>query len=179
MTRFLIEGMVHAALLYTPQLRPGLLVEHALDDELIMVASFPDATPDMNKEYVSIDWGPEFIHAQTAALPNLNNTGVTMALGALAGEYIANRRAIGYLPARAAKRRLDAGTLYVVTDAPRFPYPSWVVWRDDIDEDLAKVARAALLAVVQNAENEQEYIVEDLEVMDASEPAQHPRITNS
>ncbi|MGC1494182.1 MAG: LysR family transcriptional regulator [Sulfitobacter sp.] len=178
MTRFLIEGMVQAALLYTPQLRPGLIVEPALDDELIMVASFPSATVEMSKEYVSIDWGPEFIHAQTAALPHLNNSGITMGLGALAGDYIVNRRAIAYLPARAAKRRLDAGTLHIVADAPRFPYPSWVVMRDDLDEELSQVARATLTAVVQSAENEQENIIEDLEVMESSEPAQHPRITN-
>jgi DNA-binding transcriptional LysR family regulator len=169
MTRFLIEGVVQAALLYTPQLRPGLLVEPALDDELIMVSSFAGATPDMTKEYVSIDWGPEFVHAQTIALPQLNQSGVTLALGALAGEYIANRRAIAYLPARAAKRRLDAGILHVVAEAPRFPYPSWVVWRDDIDEEIAQIAKSALAAVVQSAEDEQENIVEDLEVMDASQ----------
>lgn len=179
MTRFLIEGVVQAALLYTPQLRPGLVVEHALDDELIMVSSFPDATPDMQKEYVSMDWGPEFMHAQAIALPNLGNSGVTMALGALAGDYIVNRRAIAYLPARAAKRRLDAGKLHIVADAPRFPYPSWVVWRDDLDDDIAQVARSTLAAVVQNAENEQENIIENLDVMEDAEPAQFARITNS
>jgi DNA-binding transcriptional LysR family regulator len=179
MTRFLIEGVVQAALLYTPQLRPGLVVEHALDDELIMVSSFPDATPDMQEEYVSMDWGPEFMHAQAIALPNLGNSGVTMALGALAGDYIVNRRAIAYLPARAAKRRLDAGKLHIVADAPRFPYPSWVVWRDDLDDDIAQVARSTLAAVVQNAENEQENIIENLDVMEDAEPAQFARITNS
>ncbi len=178
MTRFLIEGVVQAALLYTPQLRPGLVVEPALDDELIMVASFREATLDMKRDYVAVDWGPEFTHAQTAALPHLTNTGVTMSLGALAGDYIVNRRAIAYLPARAAKRRLDAGELHIVADAPRFPYPSWLVMRDDIEDDLAAVARGALAAVVQNAENEQEYIVEELEAMEASETAQHARITN-
>ena len=178
MTRFLIEGVVQAALLYTPQLRPGLVVEPALDDELILVASFSEATVDMSDAYVAVDWGPEFIHAQTAALPHLNNAGVTMALGALAGDYIVNRRAMAYLPARAAKRRLDAGALHIVADAPRFPYPSWVVMRDDIGEDLAHLARTTLAAVVQNAENEQEFIVEDFEIMESSEPAQHPRITN-
>lgn len=37
--RFLVEGVLQAALVYTPQLRPGLEVEPALDDELILVAS--------------------------------------------------------------------------------------------------------------------------------------------
>jgi DNA-binding transcriptional LysR family regulator len=164
-TRFLIEGVVQAALLYTPQLRPGLIVEEALDDELILVASFPNATMDLKKEYVFVDWGPEFIHAHAIALPHLTNPGLTMALGALAADYVVNRRAAAYLPARAVKRRLDEGKLYIVADAPRFPYPSWVVWREDLDEDLRSIARSTLTGVVEAVEKEQETVVKDHESM--------------
>ena len=164
-TRFLIEGVVQAALLYTPQLRPGLIVEEALDDELILVASFPNATMDLKKEYVFVDWGPEFIHAHAIALPQLTNPGLTMALGALAADYVVNRRAAAYLPARAVKRRLDEGKLHIVADAPRFPYPSWVVWREDLDEDLRSIARSTLTGVVEAIEKEQETVVKDHEAM--------------
>lgn len=164
-TRFLIEGVVQAALLYTPQLRPGLIVEEALDDELILVASFPNATMDLKNEYVFVDWGPEFIHAHAIALPHLTNPGLTMALGALAADYVVNRRAAAYLPARAVKRRLDEGKLYIVADAPRFPYPSWVVWREDLDEDLRSIARSTLTGVVEAVEKEQETVVKDHESM--------------
>ena len=58
-TRFLVEGMVQAALLYTPQLRPGLIVEPALDDELILVASYPGANLERLSGYVAVAWGPE------------------------------------------------------------------------------------------------------------------------
>ncbi|KHA51300.1 LysR family transcriptional regulator [Sulfitobacter geojensis] len=165
--RFLVEGVIHAALLYTPQLRPGLIAEPALDDELVLVASYPDATLDLKDTYVAVDWGPEFTHALTIALPHLTDAGRSMALGALAMEYIVNRRAAAYLPARTAKRHLDAGKLHIVADAPRFPYPSWVIWRNDIDEDLAALARRTLARVVQGAEKEQEFVMKQLEAMDA------------
>ncbi|MGJ8590498.1 MAG: LysR family transcriptional regulator [Yoonia sp.] len=165
--RFLVEGVIHAALLYTPQLRPGLIAEPALDDELVLVASYPDATLDLKDTYVAVDWGPEFTHALTIALPHLTDAGRSMALGALAMEYIVNRRAAAYLPARTAKRHLDAGKLHIVADAPRFPYPSWVIWRNDIDEDLAALARRTLASVVQGAEKEQEFVMKQLEAMDA------------
>jgi DNA-binding transcriptional LysR family regulator len=168
--RFLVEGVIHAALLYTPQLRPGLIAEPALDDELVLVASYPDATLDLKDTYVAVDWGPEFTHALTIALPHLTDAGRSMALGALAMEYIVNRRAAAYLPARTAKRHLDAGKLYIVADAPRFPYPSWVIWRNDIDEDLAALARRTLANVVQGAEKEQEFVTKQLEAMDAYGP---------
>lgn len=177
-TRFLIEGVVHAALLYTPQLRPGLIVEPALDDELILVASYRDATADDRREYVSVDWGPEFTHALAIAMPQLTDSGRSMALGALSAEYVVNRRALAYLPARSVKRYLDAGKLHIVADSPRFPYPAWVVWRDDIDEDLLAVARATLKTVAQNAEDEQESLIAPINTMDDFQPVQHLPITN-
>jgi DNA-binding transcriptional LysR family regulator len=164
-TRFLIEGVVQAALLYTPQLRPGLIVEHALDDELILVASFPDASLDLKKEFVFVDWGPEFTHALSVALPHLTESGRSLALGALAAEYVVNRRAAAFLPARSVKRYLDAGKLHIVAEAPRFPYPSWAIYREDLDDDLAECARRSLDRVVQAAEREQEIVIEQLENM--------------
>ncbi|AEI92973.1 LysR family transcriptional regulator [Roseobacter litoralis] len=177
-TRFLIEGVVQAALLYTPQLRPGLIVEHALDDELILVASYPEATVDMKKEFVSVDWGPEFTHALTIALPHLTDSGRSMALGALAADYVVNRKAAAFLPARSVKRHLDAGRLHIVADAPRFPYPSWVVFRDDLDDDLTELMRTTLAQVVQSAEDEQKSVVDQLEVMKNFDAEDHSPITS-
>ena len=164
-TRFLVEGVVQAALLYTPQLRPGLIVEPALDDELILVASYSNANLDRLSGYVSVDWGPEFTHALALALPHLTDSGRSMALGALTMEYVVNRRSVAFLPARSVTRYLDDRKLHIVADAPRFPYPSWVVWRDDLDPELAALARKTLKSVVQKAEKAQETLVGELDVM--------------
>ncbi|KIN70213.1 putative HTH-type transcriptional regulator, lysR family [Sulfitobacter noctilucicola] len=177
-TRFLIEGVIQAGILYTPQLRPGLIVEPAIDDELILVASYPDATLDIKECYVAIDWGPEFTHALAIALPELTDSGRSMALGSLAMDYIVNRRAAGFVPARSAKRYLDAGKLHIVSEAPRFPYPAWVIWRDDMPEDLAQMARRTLNDVVQAAEKEQKPVTDSLETMENFEPVRDERITN-
>lgn len=166
LTRFLVEGLVQAALIYSPQLRPGLVVEKALEDELVLVASYPEGSVEDAEDYVFVDWGAEFTHAHALALPHLTNAGLTMVLGALAADYIQYRRAKAYLPARAVKRRLDAGNLHIVADAPRFPYPAWVVWREDLDEDLAAVARKTLAEVTQAAEMEQQSVVNYLETME-------------
>ncbi len=154
-TRYLMEGVVQVALVYTPQLRPGLIVEEALDDELILVASYPDSSIGALENYVYVDWGPEFTHAHGIALPHLTNSGLIMRLGTLAADYISHRHACGYLPARAVQRRLDAGILHIVSDAPRFPYPAYVVWRDDLDEDLLAAARQVLQDVSQGIVMEQ------------------------
>lgn len=165
-TRFLVEGVIQAALLYTPQLRPGLIVEPALDDELVLVASYSDATLDLRRDYIAVDWGPEFTHALAISLPHLTDSGRSMALGALAMDYVLNRRAAAYLPARSVKRHMDAGRLHLVADAPRFPYPSWVIYREDLDADLAALARATLASVVAAATREQETLVNRLDAME-------------
>ncbi|TDE34777.1 LysR family transcriptional regulator [Antarcticimicrobium sediminis] len=169
-TRFLVEGIVQAALVYTPQLRPGLIVEPALNDELILVASYAGATLDDKKDYVAVDWGPEFTHALTISLPHLTDSGRSMALGSLATEYIINRRASAYLPARSVRRYLDRGILHRVANAPRFPYPSWVVWRDDLDDDLLALARSTLKTIVKATEQEQKNVVAEIEHMRDFEP---------
>lgn len=113
-----------------------------------------------------MDWGPEFTHAHAIALPHLTNAGLSMNLGALAADYIMNRRAKAYLPARAVQQRLDAGKLHIVTKAPRFSYPAWVVWRDDLDPDLLAIGRASLTNVVQEAERDKKSVSAHLERKD-------------
>ncbi|MCC1493257.1 LysR family transcriptional regulator [Cognatishimia sp. F0-27] len=176
--RFLVHGVIHAALLYTPQLRPGLIAEPALNDELILVASWPGATLDLGSAYVSVDWGPEFTHALAIALPELTDSGRSMALGSLAMDYVVNRKAAAFLPARSVKRHLDAGRLHIVAEAPRFPYPSWVIWREDMPGDLIDLARRTLASVIQDAENEQAIYVDRIDPIDRADTVLQSKITN-
>ena len=81
-------------------------------------------------------------------LSRLSNPGLTLAMGPLSARFIVNRDYAAYLPARYVKRYIDEGRLHLVPDAPVYAYPAWSVWRDDLDEDLADVARKTLLEVV-------------------------------
>ncbi len=100
LTRFLVEGVIQAALLFTPTLRPGLSARKILEDDLVLVASWPDADLDLAGRYVFVDWGPEFVHAHALSLPELTNPGLTLAIRC-AGRRI--HLAPGF-------RRLPAGT---------------------------------------------------------------------
>lgn len=155
LTRFLVEGVIQAALLYMPQLRPGLIVEPVIGEELILVSSFDVDLQDIAEAYVFVDWGPEFTHMHATALPHLTNSGRSLSLGGLAADYIVNRRAAAYLPARSVQRYIDVGRLHIVADAPRFPYPAWVVWRQDLDPKILAEARRTLSDVAQAAEKQQ------------------------
>ncbi|PIB24710.1 LysR family transcriptional regulator [Amylibacter kogurei] len=162
LTRFIIEGVIQAALVYTPQTRPGLTVEPVLDDDLVLVASWKNPTLPLDGQYVFVDWGPEFIHAHNAALPNLHHNGLTFALGAMALDYIIHRRAAAYLPARSVKRHLDAGRLHLVPHAPTFPYPIWSVWRDDADADVVAIAKSSLRDMADGIDHAQDDILQNL-----------------
>ena len=85
-----------------------------------------------------------------------------MGIGTLAAEYIVNRRKAAYMPARGVQRHIDAGRLFPVPDAPRFPYPIWAVWRDDVDPKLAATAKKCLSVVVDQVRAEQTMILDHL-----------------
>jgi DNA-binding transcriptional LysR family regulator len=167
LTRLMVEGIMQMALVYAPSARPGLHVEQILDEELVLV----DAGPDLGEtdpvkavagRYVLVDWGQEFIQSHALHFPELTESGMTLRLGALAARYIRQRGLAGYLPARAVKEYLDKGTMHLVANAPDFHYPAWVVWRDDIDGDIAKTALDALRKIAARIDAEQDVILHDL-----------------
>lgn len=171
--RMLIEGVVQVALMYSPQLRPGLIVKPVIEEEMIMVASWPNPNiNDLEGRYAFVDWGPEFVHAHSQHLPNLTNPGLTLSLGALSGEFIVRRKFAAYLPARYVKRMVDAGQLHLVPDAPAFPYPVWAAWRDDLDPEIARVAEAALTRVAQDIDQEQVGVMDQLEAVSTDGPVE-------
>ncbi len=160
--RFLVEGSIQAALIYTPRLRPGLTCEKLMEDELVLVASWPDPTLDLAGRYAFVDWGEEFVHAHSQALPGLTHPGLTLSLEAMAADFVLNREVAAYLPARTIKKHVDAGRLHLVPDAPTFPYPLWVVWRDDLDPTIAEIARDTLTRVAETADRDQSAVIDDL-----------------
>lgn len=169
LTRFLSEGIMNVGLLYMPQIRPGLSAEPVLEEELVLVASWQNPTMDLGGRYVFIDWGSEFVGAHAIALPELTNPGLTFSLGAMAAEYVVNRQAAAYLPARYIKKYLDSGQLHLVPDAPRFPYPVWAVWRDDLDPEIRDVAQKILKSVSNAAEADGDAVIAQLRKMSEDE----------
>lgn len=161
--RFMVEGLVHIGLMYDPQLRPGLTARKVMDEELVLAASWPAGFDEITVEpYVFVDWGAEFVQAHALELPELTNPGLTLALGAMAAEYVVNRHAAAYLPARYIKPYLDKGQLHLVPGAPAFPYPVWSIWRDDLDEDIRATAEAALVATTTQIGADQSAVVAEL-----------------
>lgn len=163
LTRFLIEGIIQTALMYTPQLRPGIRAEKVMEDELVMVSSKPDVDLlSIKDDYIFVDWGPEFVHAHAVNLPHLTNPGLAFALGSMTIGFILNRPYSAYLPARSVHEHIDNQRLFLVADAPRFPYPIFHVWREDLDEEITAVARNTISRLAKGIEVRQDEIIEQL-----------------
>lgn len=127
--REMTEGVLDLAVIYSPEQRPGITVEHLMDDRLVLVTANRDVPIEQN--YIFIDWGEEFRIAHAAHFPNLHNPGLTLDLGALGINMIINQRASGYFPERVARPHLARGMVSIVPDTPEFSYPAYVVYQHE------------------------------------------------
>lgn len=127
----LIEGTLDFGVMYTPQSRPGLEVDKLFDDELVMVSSEirPEKHPGRN--YIYVDWGPEFQADHSLNFPDLSTPGLYMELGSLGLRYLLRHEATGYFPRRIVQPFLERSTLKLVDTAPTFSYPAYVVHQGD------------------------------------------------
>ncbi|MFU1479166.1 LysR family transcriptional regulator [Roseovarius sp. C7] len=167
--RYLTEGQIQVALTYTPQLRSGLSAHKIADETLVLASAVPATMDALGDKYVFVDWGPEFVHAHRLELPELGQSGLSLSLGAMSADYVRRRGKAAYLPARYIKRYLDDGSMHLVPEAPRFPFPIWSVWRDDLEGDIQGRALASLVAIqTQLAELEGE-VLQDLRMISPSQ----------
>ncbi|WP_395542815.1 LysR family transcriptional regulator [Neotabrizicola sp. sgz301269] len=155
LAQMVLSGAAQVVLSYAPINRPGLRAERLIEDQLVMVSPWQGARlEDLEGRYVLADWGPDFLRFHDEALPGLRAKPVTMGLGALAGLYIRSRAVATYLPARYVRAAVETGSLHPVVDAPTYAHPAWSIWREDLENDLALVARETLVSVVARAEDE-------------------------
>lgn len=130
----LSEGTLDVGVVYRPAMRPGLVVEHLFDEEIVLVTSGDPAARSPGNNYILVNWGPEFLSDHALAYSSLKQPGLFLDLGTLGVNYLLDKKASGYFPLRTAKPYIDEGVLHLVKKAPRFVYPAYLVYPEDIDE---------------------------------------------
>jgi DNA-binding transcriptional LysR family regulator len=133
--RQLIDGTMDMGVMYTPEMRPGFKVERLFNDEIVLVSSEKIPTNGLGDKYIYVDWGPEFQQDHSLNFPDAISAGIHMELGALGLGYFLENEATGYFPKRLVKHQVDAGTLCILTDAPVFTYPAYVVYSADSESE--------------------------------------------
>lgn len=136
----LIDGRMDIGLMFTPQNRPGLRVEHLFDESLVLVTSDPNEQRFLDKGYIYVDWGPEFYAKHRASFPEFSGPAMTVGIGWLGIAQIMNHGGSGYFPVRLVRPHLDAKKLFVVEGAEEFSLPAYMVYNNAIEERAIDVA---------------------------------------
>lgn len=138
----LVDGGLDLAVMYTPQSRPGLSVDHLLDETLVLVAAGPG--PAHGAGYIHVDWGPEFTARHAAAFADHAGPALSANVGWLALQYILAGAGSAYLPERQVRRLVAEGRLVRTPGAPTFALPAYVVYPNDSISDALGVALATI-----------------------------------
>lgn len=144
----LSEGTLDLAVIYRAQTRAGIVIEHILDEELVLVSSRDGATRKPGPGYVFVNWGPEFEADHTDTYPELATSGLHLDLGAIGVNYLFDAKASGYFPLRIAAPYLADGRLKAVGRARRFVYPVYLAYPEDRDEESYEPLLAGLRRLV-------------------------------
>ena len=129
------EGTLDLAIVYRPHQRPGFVIEHLFDEELVLVTSGNTEGKKPDKGYIFVNWGPEFQNDHTEAFPELIHMGLHLDLGSIGVNYLLENKASGYFPFRIAKSYIANGELGIMKKAPKFVYPVYAVYPEQRDED--------------------------------------------
>ncbi|MGQ0383073.1 MAG: LysR family transcriptional regulator [Gammaproteobacteria bacterium] len=116
----LIEGRADIGVMYTPQARPGLRIEPLLEERLVMVSSSKGSSAEPGKDYVYVDWGPEYFAQHSLAFPGFSGAALTVNVGWLGMLHVLGAGGCGYFPARLLVSHEREGLLHRVVEAPEF-----------------------------------------------------------
>ena len=130
----LVDGTLDLAIMYRPTNRPGLVIEHLFDEELVLVSASGEREAPMD-DYVFVDWGSEFEADHALAFPANRLAGLSLKLGAIGVNALIATGGVAYFPLRTAQAYLDRGELTPIKRLPRFVYPAYAVYPEDRDEE--------------------------------------------
>ncbi|VIO67479.1 LysR family transcriptional regulator [Bradyrhizobium ivorense] len=139
----LVEGRIDVGVMYTPQSRPGLKVEHLFDEQLVLVSTDPKSPPEPQPGYVYVDWGPEFYARHSTLFPNFAGPALNVNIGWLGLQHVLANGGSGFFARRIVEPLLKAKRLYAVAGAPVFSMPAYVA--HPLDRQEAHVANAISL----------------------------------
>lgn len=148
----LVDGRLDLAVMYTPQARPGLNVEHLLDEQLVLVTSGADGGPGLGSGYVHVDWGPEFTARHAASFADFTGPAVSANIGWLALQHILAADGSAYLPERLVRRPVEEGRLSRSPNAPTFTLPGYVVYPNESIPGTLRTALATIREVAASVE---------------------------
>ncbi len=118
--RWLSNGLIDAAICYSPSIKDNRTEFRLKADELILVSTEPQEFNCRDSKYIYVDAGEEFRKSHAAAYPDGETPTMTIGSAILAKSYLLNNGGSGYLPKRLIQIELKTNEIYPVVDAPPF-----------------------------------------------------------
>lgn len=122
----MIDGRTDIGVMYTPQSRPGLTVELLFEERLVMVSTRSNPPAEPERDYVYVDWGPEFFAQHALAFPSFSGAALTVNIGWLGLQRILASGGSGYFPVRMVREHELADRLHRVAGVPEFRLPAYL-----------------------------------------------------
>jgi DNA-binding transcriptional LysR family regulator len=136
----LIDGRADIGVMYSPHARPGLRVESVLEERLVMVSTSANPPPEPGRDYILVDWGPEFFAQHSLAFPNFSGAALTVNVGWLGLLQILRYGGSGYFPARLLVEEEAAGRVHRVPNAPEFRQPAYLCFPTESKSEVLELA---------------------------------------
>lgn len=112
-------GLLDMAILYDPQLCAEASIEFLLQEDLVMYSTARRKVESgIVPGYVFVDWGDSFRALHSAHFPGVFSHKLTLRQSTIALEHILKQGGSGYFLKRVATPLVEAGQLFVVSEAP-------------------------------------------------------------
>lgn len=123
--RQIADGLLDLAVIYTPQIVPGLKIEKLFDENIVLVSTRRVKRSKLpadawQSDYVFVDWGPEYRVEHGLAWPDMETPAVHFGVGTVALEFILRQGGAGYFPHRMVRGLIDEKRLFAISGAPSF-----------------------------------------------------------
>ena len=155
--RQIADGLLDLAVIYTPQIVPGLKIEKLFDENIVLVSTRREsrrkaAGPEnWQSDYVFVDWGPEYRVEHGLAWPDMETPAVHFGVGTVALEFILRQGGSGYFPYRMVREMIGEKRLFAISGAPSFRRSVYLVMapaalEPQLDEVISGLRRIAVTA---------------------------------
>lgn len=148
----LIEGRADIGVMYTPQARPGLRIELLFEEQLVMISTRADAGGEPERDYIYVDWGPEFLAHHSLAFPSFGGASLMVNVGWLGLQRMLAYGGTGYFPARLIREEELRGKLHRAPGAPEFRLPAYLCFPAKTDSEVLTLAIDTIRRVATDQE---------------------------
>jgi hypothetical protein len=119
------------------------------------LVSSPNALdPKFGKDYMFINWGPEFQSDHSLNFPNLKNPNLSLDLSVLGIDVLLKANASGYFPRRTVANFLEKKELIEIKGVPIFSYPVFSVYRHDLPKSIIRKVNEGMNAIIGSYKQE-------------------------